>query len=71
MPSGRTEANYFICTAWYDDGENTPGSIGDMPMYPVGSTLKELKRDLKLLKLALKEPVLDWEDFSDGNKEED
>lgn len=52
-----------IRTAWYDDDKETPHSIGEKPMHPVGCDVEELGADLILMMKALPKPILIEEDF--------
>jgi hypothetical protein len=68
--SMHSEEYFVIRTAWYDEGSDTPTSIGSMDMYPVGSSVDELRADIERMLLALNKPVLDDKDYRMGEKRE-
>lgn len=61
--TGMDEDWLSIRTAWYDEGSDTPHSIGDTPMPPMGADIEELCLDIAAMLKAVNKPVLNDEDF--------
>ncbi len=47
---------YYVTTVYYLKGKIK--TWADSPAYPVGDSLSELRRDMKLMKKAFKKPIL-------------
>ena len=54
---------YAIYEVYYDDAGNVE-AVTDAPVYPAGTSIEELGKDLKYYQQALQQPVLHYDELS-------